>query len=351
MPSNSPNAVRDAQAGYVAARRRVTVVVIALLGLVTSCGWSGTQDPVHSEPLAPSELEQTLGFDPYSVPSGPIYERAIQESIAACMAEEGFEYPVAVTPPTPFEADRIEDDGTVDFAKRWGYGVGEQYRSTIEGESRPEDDPLQVAIATLSEPETDAFFETLDGTVDDESGEVLVAGCRHRAEAEQSGSRRRFAGTLAEQFRRDVTDRLHSDQRVVDLAATWSTCMATAGFDYDRPTDAYIDVELRFADLVGADDRSGATAGVAADTASDDRGAPVDRSLTASESEGDPSSNDGPTQGQFDELVAWEREVAVADKNCDAEHRIETALRDIRNEYEREFIDAYGDDLASVTGL
>lgn len=227
----------------------------------------------------PETLEDYLGtgffsLDPQEAAANYArQEQQVQELIAQCMSQEGFEY-VAAT--RPVDDRGIGVPGDVEFAREFGFGV-----STLHGETGTLSesdwvDPNSAIVESLSESERGAYYDTLYGSSNtfgdfgsasdsaDASGgastEVEVAepafdGCSGTAYQEVYAYEE--LQELYEQLDLEsLADRVQADPRAAEINAEWSECMAERGYDYDDPNAmyeaVYTDLYTRYENIVGS---------------------------------------------------------------------------------------------------
>ena len=285
---------------------RRTIRTIALISAVvvaaSACGGSdetteaqppdtqstATTDPANQDEEAasgggePETLEDYLGstffgIDPEEQAANLArQEQQVQEMIAECMAQEGFEYIPTVR---PFNDAGFGAPGDVELAKDIGFGITTRYgETTPPGFEEHWTDPNEAIIGALSESERSAYNDTLYGSsvssggfgsdsdsataaVDDgsDSGEVVddggFNGCSGEAYMEVYAYEE-----LAEIYElldlESLGERVEADPRVADIIVDWSECMDAQGYDYEDPEsmyeDVYSDLQERFAEIVGS---------------------------------------------------------------------------------------------------
>ena len=184
-------------------RTAATSVGAVLLLTLTACSGGGNA---------------SAGTDPDDLPKGPLDEMfeemygeydedqgardmmRVEEIVAECMAEEGFEYiPVDQTQFTSFSSDELDVEwGTLEFAEQYGYGAttnpwggGEGEEEQPVDEEQPEFvDPNQEAVEAMSATEQEAYYAALYGNQEYVEGEEEVewdwttAGCQGLAQHE-----------------------------------------------------------------------------------------------------------------------------------------------------------------------
>lgn len=180
---------------------------------------------------------------------------ATENEIAACMAEQGFDY-VPVDYSSLFEAvddEKLAGQGTVEWAAKNGYGLT-LLNTQADGEPVPLlVDPNAEYTASLSEAESAAYFAALSGTTDGlteeevESGasfyDPSTAGCSGAADEKVSGKENAlFNGPEFVDIRQamnDIYTDVEEDPRTIAAQAAWADCMADEGYtDFSAPVEA-----------------------------------------------------------------------------------------------------------------
>ena len=168
----------------------------------------------------------------------------LEELVAECMAEQGFEYIPVVLPAEMFEASSEgEDDiawGTLEFAQQWGYAIttGPSPESSEPSPSPEVVDPNEAITGAMSETELEAYHAALWGEpAEPAEGEEYVEptaeqlGCQAAAQQEGigggAGGDDPFADLMDEMNR--MWDSVSTDDRVLAVEARWASCMADAG--------------------------------------------------------------------------------------------------------------------------
>ena len=196
-------------------------------------------------------------------------EMQIQQTIAACMAEEGFEYIPFV--PTDigggFGFDEFDEE---EYVKTYGFGVAtwilQEEQFVYDEDSDPyANDPNQEIVDAMDEFEMEEYYRVLHGGEPDiitntppeeleaMSEEELMAfydeayadwqpdGCYNEAYEEAYGggeADQAFWEEFGQDFE-DMYSRAESDPRIVKAQADWSACMAEKGHDYATQDDMY----------------------------------------------------------------------------------------------------------------
>ncbi|MBB5786832.1 hypothetical protein [Jiangella mangrovi] len=277
--------------------------------------------------------------------------RQVEELVAQCMQDAGFEY----VPVDPF-AGAPEDDPFAEayslppdeFAREYGYGM-----STLMRREAPEDeqnlDPNQEIREGLSEAALEEYNRTLWGDMADVSpdgGAVSIKpaqpgeapsmeeqGCHGQARAEVYGDGGgMMVGPDMSEFEslfedlEALRERIESDPRVVAATEEWAVCMAEAGSgDFEglnEPEDAVME---RMGELYGWETEQGGPEGGPGVSVTTEGGGWV---------ESDVSPED------LEELQQWEVAVATADYDCEQEH-FEDAQSEVALGFEEEFVDQH----------
>lgn len=278
--------------------------------------------------------------------------RQVEEFVAQCMQEAGFEY-IPVDP----MAGAPEDDPFADayslppdeFAREYGYGM-----STLMRREAPKDqenlDPNHEIREGLSEAALEEYNSTLWGDMVDMSadgGAVAIKpggpgggdlpsmeeqGCNGQARAEVYGEDGggMMVGPDMSEFESLFEDiealrqRIETDPRVVAATEEWAVCMAEAGHgDFETlfaPEDAVME---RMGELYGWETEEGPDGGGTAVT---------------TEGGGWVESDVAPED--LEELQEWEVAVATADYDCEQEHYADTQS-EVAWGFEEEFVEQH----------
>ena len=205
---------------------------------------SGNGDGAGEE--EPDSLADFFGFDFDDPDSAAAFsaemERRVQESIATCMAQEGFEYIPAVRTQGGFGFS-VQDEET--FARERGFGITTFIGVEDAFLSSDEDwvDPNAEIVQSLSDSEREAYNEVLygesfefgDGGPGDGPGvvdDLFGSGCTGEAFQEVYGAWAQVFTELAPQFE-ELQQRVQADPRFKEANEQWASCMADRGFPYD----------------------------------------------------------------------------------------------------------------------
>lgn len=172
-------------------------------------------------------------------------QREAEELVAACMAEQGFEYvPVDYASMSePVMEDTEVEWGSREFAEQYGYGMtswpGMDEQPLPEEEAGWED-PNQAYVDAMSETERDAYYVALHGDMtgpepgeeEDWEYDWTQAGCQgssQQAIQEKYGLAGEEMTALQEEMEQ-LWNQIQADERITALTGTWSECMADAGY-------------------------------------------------------------------------------------------------------------------------
>jgi hypothetical protein len=278
----------------------------------------------------------------------PEKQQQVQELIAACMKEAGFEY-LPYVPTAPESQPVVEGD--LDWASTYGYGI-----STIDTAAPdPSDDPNTAITAAMSESERAAYQLALFGSsfrsTSSSDGVAVAAppvdiappsGGADGSTAPATGAADGSAGCVPQASAQvygepDIVDMqefstlfdalgklqtaIMQDPRIVPLVAAWSDCMADAGHPgLAAVDDARNSIMSRWADLNGWQFTPG-----------DAGGGSVSVSAADAVTEPDPA--------KVAELRTDEIALAVADLGCRKDHQ--AVYDQVRTELEQKFVIDY----------
>lgn len=341
---------------------RVVLASVAALAALTACS-DGPSAESAELTWEDSPLNKALGAvwgsgqDPEEMEREEAERmREVEEVVASCMADEGFEY-------TPVEYDtggmivtEDEDWDTEEWAQQYGYGVTTDPWSAQEEEvAEPEEewvDPNDEYVSGMSASEQEAYYEALYGpqtfTEEEEwvEDEEFVeeeydweeAGCQGLANHEVYEEGDPWSDpAFTELF--EAMDQLYQDgekdPRMREINDEWAACMADAGIagmttptaateqfyeEYDalyQQADAEIDWENLDWEAL---DAAGGT---------------------------DPVAEVMEKMG-LAELREREIAAAVADFHCQEELDVEARSLEIQFELEEKFIETYQADIDAV---
>ena len=320
----------------------------ALVLSLAACG--GAKGPGSaSETPEPGPLDAYFEkmYGSYSQEDGDAQQVRVEEILAECMSEQGFEYiPVDYSSMSgaSFEPEDLEFEwGTKEFAAEYGYGAttdpwGNQ---SGEGGEEPADDdaeefvdPNQDYVNAMSETEQQAYYAAMYGeqSFDETDPEAEVeydwetAGCQGRAQHEVyegANGMEEDEFTALQDEMNTMYESSMTDPRLADVNSEWASCMADAGYP---GFSAVGDAENSIHDQVNA--------------------------LWEDAYPSDPTQMEGMTEEDYmaiqegiDEQLAditpVEIETAVADFDCREKVGYDKVQREVSVEYQQEFVDAH----------
>jgi len=226
----------------VSRRRAPIVQSLALLSaalLLAGCAGGSDAPKLDAEKSPLSEYWSALYGD-YDEDTYAAQSKEQEELIAACMADEGFEYiPVDQTQYAGFSDDDVDRD-TEEWVAEHGYGM-QQSPEEIEAMNEQANDyvdPNQDYVMALSESEQAAYYEVLYGVQDMEAnadGEYEYnweeAGCQgaasHEVQGEMPYDNEKYKDLLDDM--NSVYEDVQKDPEMKKLDAEWAACMSEAG--------------------------------------------------------------------------------------------------------------------------
>ena len=231
----------DPRARHRRALRAASAVAVAgaLLG---ACGGSKAADTQGVDAL--------LGFDTAGVLQR---ERIVEERTAECMRARGFEYRPAdpVARRTALVGGNLSEE---EFTAQYGYGITTLLDRSVPATADPNvgirnalgpADRAAYDVALLGEDRSATFFAAMD------TGDFSrLGGCTRTAvEAAFGGA----ATVTSLQTKLDELDRrIVADPRMVAAVATWTRCMADAGYPgLTVSEDVDATLQARLIDVIG----------------------------------------------------------------------------------------------------
>lgn len=244
----------------ILARASVAASCAALLALTGCTGGSdddGTDSDSSAREWTPGPLDEYqakiygYSFDDDEQSREQMQEeserqmREVEELVASCMQEEGFDYiPQDNSSFIGFTPDDLDVEwGSREFAETYGYGIstdpwGNEDRND---EAQEWTDPNQEYLDSMSEGEQQAYYEALYGVQEESEADeedVVVeydwtqGGCQGAAQHEvyEGGTDSEDFADLEEEMN-NLWDLVQADSRMVELNASWASCMADAGYD------------------------------------------------------------------------------------------------------------------------
>ena len=232
-------------------RRRIAIVAIACLPLLaTGCGGSNDTASTSTQQAATGgSVEDQLGFTRRGVAAA---SAKVENSIAACMKAEGFEYvpvdSVAQQAALTGKANMSDEE----YEKQFGYGI-----TTLYGRGTPQSDPNARIRSQLGKADRAAYDRALSGGKPEQTfllavdtGEFTeLGGCTKRATDDVFGGAR-LLQTLQRKLD-ELDDSIAADQRMVRAQEAWRACVKTAtGTEYEDDESIEEEITRRFERIV-----------------------------------------------------------------------------------------------------
>lgn len=314
----------------------IPVVAMAAAAVLTLSGCSGKADE-----KAPSYEDGPLtkyfaAIDGGGELTDEIFQeqqREIEELVAVCMQKEGFEYKPDTQNYGSIMSSDDEDGpqwGSKEFAEQYGYGFTDSPGMTSAEEDTQEYvDPNGDYLATLSESEQNAFYETLYGAgpTEEQMAEMEEGGsytsdwtqegcqgaARHEVGQKQGGTQAAYEDPeFADLFAamQDIWN-TENNEEMAKLDSEWASCMADSGYpDFSKADDAQMSIMEASNELY-----SGGGEYV----------------------EGEEPKE--PSKKELDALKKREIELAVADFDCKKKVGYEEKQIKVMHEIEQKFVD------------
>ncbi|HEX6196717.1 MAG TPA: hypothetical protein VFZ37_12460 [Jiangellaceae bacterium] len=325
------------------------VLGLSIVLVLSGCGAdeTGSAGVVADDPLTEFFGEGVIEFPPgggmsmsfggsgdFEIPAEELQRMSdVEDLVAQCMADEGFEYTAHAVNPEDYvspwmEAQQLPPE---EFAEQYGYGISTMHYSEIEPDLPP--DPNQEYRESLSSEALEEYDRALYGDhtlwdAGDGPPPVEERGCYGIASAEIYGADLREPAEVGAdpwtEFERLLNDinslaqRIHRDPRLEDANQAWLGCMADAGYpDLRQVGQAEQSIHQRMGELEGWD-----MAAELSDTEISEFQPP----------EIDPD--------ELAELQEYEIELAVADRKCMAEH-YDDVFEEVSHGLQEEFIEEH----------
>ena len=224
-------------------------VVTALIGVVLLAG-CGSDPPEKKTSEAGGSIEDQLGFTRRGVAAA---SAKVENSIAACMKAEGFEYvpvdSVAQQAALTGKANMSDEE----YEKQFGYGI-----TTLYGRATSQTDPNARIRSQLGKADRAAYDRALSGGRPEQTfafavdtGEFTeLGGCTKKATDEVFGGAR-LLQTVQRKLD-ELDDAIVADQRMQRALEAWRACVKSAtGTEYEDDESIEEEITQRFEAIVG----------------------------------------------------------------------------------------------------
>lgn len=327
-------------------RPDVAASALVLAGALAACSPSGpSESPSDSggeqpgeSPLAAYRLDLAGGGGAIDEPGPDV----VQEAIAACMKEQGFEYYLA---PDVVDDTSLDPADQLALAERRGYGIVGDY-STLDMTLAEELTPQDLYLSTLSEEAQAEYFKALSGDMWEEIADAVAedhdydydwrrAGCEGAAEHEAWATAPSELEVSVPPEHQDVLalvarlpDHIVETTEWREGLARWSSCMSDLGYSFETPNDAFDSIQDGLVEVLeDVTPREWVT---------------IDAENVISYDEGGSSL---PDRAAYEALQTRERETATADVSCQQEVGLADASTRGLWELESQFLTEHREEL------
>lgn len=337
---------------------------------LTAC--SGGEEG-EKEPTERVSIMSLLGAPSYDSADANAQQRAIEEAVAVCMREEGWEYIPVEYPGMDEGVVEYSEEDELERINREGMGVVYWTLHNDSDDPAYTDDfsewvdPNQEYVESLTEAEMTAYYESLYGTeeeqealstveVDEETGEEYTimtgagAGCQGDAYREIAGddpTQDPAFWDAAQPFFDEMYERLEADPRVAESNKKWAACMKEAGYDYKDQGDffdsTYTEFDKRQQEVLGEDFYADPLEGMSQDEIDEFFANATPEELDALYA---PPTLTDEQRAALEEILADEIEVALAQFECSK--GMNEKMGDIYAEIEEEYALEHEDELRAL---
>jgi hypothetical protein len=220
----------------------------ALIGVVLLAG-CGSDPPEKKTSEVGGSIEDQLGFTRKGITAA---QAKVENRIAACMKEQGFEYIPADPIAQQAALTGKPNMSDAEFEQQFGYGI-----STLYGRGNPQSDPNERIRSSLSGPDKTAYEQALTGGKPDQtffaavdSGDFSeLDGCTKTATDEAFGGSELL--TTLQRKLDELDDSILADQRMVRANEAWTTCMRRAtGSSYEDAEAIEDEIKTAFEKII-----------------------------------------------------------------------------------------------------
>lgn len=210
--------------------------------------------------------------------------RRIEDLVAACMKDEGFDYVPVVYDPSDDAGVEFEwEPEKREWVEEYGYGImNDPFLAANGGELEEYTDANTAYVDSLSESERAAYMEALYGPMIEDEDEAAMsdydwttAGCYGEAQHETSGDEAAYEEQFTDLFEKinELWEKQQKAPETAALDAEWAQCMDAAGAPgFTKQSDALDSISKATVDLqseyaASADGDSSGDAAVSKDAA------------------------------------------------------------------------------------
>lgn len=219
-----------------------------LIGVVLLAG-CGSDPPEKKTSEVGGSIEDQLGFTRKGITAA---QAKVENRIAACMKEQGFEYIPADPVAQQAALTGKPNMSDTEFEAQFGYGI-----STLYGRGNPQSDPNERIRSSLSGPDKTAYEEALTGGNPDQTFFAAVdtgdfselGGCTKTATDEAFGGSELL--TTLQRKLDELDDSILADQRMVRANEAWTDCMRSeTGSSYEDAEAIEDEIKTEFAKII-----------------------------------------------------------------------------------------------------
>lgn len=319
---------------------RTAVGLVTLLTLLVACSGPTDVNDKADEPIGidlPSPFEEAFASVGGQDAAVRDWQYQVQETVAECMMQSGFEFVISVAP-VPDMVRQRDELSELQWAERYGFGISTSADAVLQMQAQ---DPNSMIFLALSEGEQEEYLLTLMGealATGSATGPVALdqQGCSGAAVLKHGGAAITEDMAELESTYSDQLREIETQPEMVVAIEMWQQCMAKEGYFYSHEEDILASL---FAEL-------------------DELLAPAREqvmALTPSELQ---QAFDNGTEFELlgidpDVLAKFqerERAIAVADYACFEAHLAETLIP-LRNQAQRTLLDTYSSEVDRAVAL
>jgi hypothetical protein len=260
-----------------------------------------------------------------------VEQREIEDLVAPCMAEQGFEYIPWVYPPR-LSVGTAPDLTPDEYRAKFGYGIStDPVGPTGVARAAEPINPNRIISEAMSPAEFQAYQWALhgDSSTISEDTPLQDRGCGGKAEQTVRGVEFALYDELGDE-RRALRERIENNPRVVQATLEWSRCMTQAGFAFASPEAIQEELAARSAPFQMRGDPYEVLSQAEIDALTPDELEAFVAQLMILPPE---------EQTELDALQQFELEVAAADHECAGP--LDAVRYEVTVELEQEFVDEH----------
>jgi hypothetical protein len=319
------------------------LVVLALAGCGSGGAGGGDQpgEPAAQEvELGPLEEYFQQAYGEYDEDQAARDARRVEEVVAACMGDQGFEYtPMDTSQMVSMAPEDLDVEwGTREFAEKYGYGITTNpFGDGAEAAPAQEfDDPNSEYVESMSDSEREAYYLALHGDqvfpedAEDEAEFVYdweQNGCQGRAQHEvYEGAGDDARTTTLQDEMNAVWEQTQQDPRVAEATTAWVSCMGDAGITGLTTVE---DAQMRISDKSNAVYEEMYEPEMSTEMPTPEEVADLEAQV----------------QERIGEITDEEIATAVADFECRQDVGYDDTFADVGHDLQQQFVDTHREEL------